>query len=106
MEMEEMIEAFKPFFEKAGVPVPEDMHDLSIEQLCDVMGAMVRDPHNLEGLSVEELEALREETEEQIDELEDKLSAIEDRLDELEDEDEEDIDDDDGLKMTVKFTIK
>lgn len=103
MDRKELVNYLAPYIKRAGFEVPEDLKDLSVEQITTVLTVFVKDPYFLDGMSRSELEELLEQLQDEldmlacnepddddkvshdwwedaIDELEDKIQAIEDRL--------------------------
>lgn len=105
MDRKELVNYFAPYIKRAGFEIPQDLKELSVDQLTTVLTVFVKDPYFLDGMSRSELEELLKQLQEELDnlecnepddddtvshdwwedainELEDKIQAIEDRLEE------------------------
>lgn len=71
MNMEETVATLRPFMIRAGVPLVEDLHQLSVDQLVVTLQEMISDPMQLDGKSDKELEELLEQLRCDLCELED-----------------------------------
>ena len=94
MDRKALVNYFAPYIERAGFKVPQDLKELSVDQLTTVLTVFVKDPYFLDGMSRSELENLLEHLQDELDNLEcnepDEEDAVshnwwEDAIDEIED---------------------